>query len=311
MTTPLPSAYDSNLFEEQLRAVGVWGRRNRGKLPRLSRENPVESQVCMWLASQTRRAAHLTPSEVVLLNRTFPQWRKVRLEPFDIRLHEVGVFLDRKGHLPSPESEDEEESRLGSWLARKASRARDSTILLRESSALDSSLPGWRGARCDHDARVIPITRARPARRDVAPRKTWDDRLSELRELVESAHRPPVKGLPEEQSLAKWLMEQQSSIRHGRIDYTRIHRLLLILTDNPAITFRPSEEQFSDMLDRLRDVVSGQQLPIQTRLVSFSDHEMRSWSEAANILFYRGELTDDQVSNLDSLLSDWRDYRRV
>lgn len=310
MTTPLPQTKTSTQFEDALRAVGVWKKLNPGRLPALSRDDADEARVCMWLASQSRRSEHLSPGEVIMLNRTFPQWRRVRLEPFDIRLHEVVLFRAAHGRLPECASADEDEAALGSWLARKASRARDSTLLLRESSGLDSALPGWRECRSGRDARIVPMPVRKP-RKKHSPRLTWDDRLAELTALVQDAHRPPMKDKPEEQSLARWLLAQQTAIKKGTLDYSRIHRLLLVISDTPAISFRPDSQTFSDMLERLRRAVPPGTQPLLTRLFPFPDQESKSWSEAANILFYREELTPDQIDATDRLLSDWRDYRRV
>lgn len=292
--------------EAGLRSLGVWSRMHRGRLPKLNPSDPAETRLCLWLnhLNETEDASGLSS----ILNSVFPEWRRVRVSTFDIRLHEVIVLIGRTGSVPSPDSEDERERSLALWLCRKSSRAADGTILLAESRALDANVPGWRKMRSNSVARVTPISAARGKRAPrKKPKRTWDERLEELRDLYSSSHRTPIRYKPDEQALAQWLVGQQGAIRKGSLSEEKTLRLLLVLGDTMSVTFKPNEERFEEMAERCRVVLAGSRYSGD----ALGHAEVSEWVQSANIYFYRGELSDQSIALADSIMDDWREFRRV
>lgn len=300
-----------SIDERALHAVAAWSQQNRGRLPRLRRDDPSESQVCLWLAARSQNADSLIQGDIILLNRTFPDWRRVRLSQFDIRLYEVAVFLDRNGTLPSSSADDVREKHLAEWLTRKSSRAKDGTILLSEAAALDREIPGWRGLRCVGEARIVPMPKRSLAEPSVRKKRVvvdWNERVRELRRFVAEAHRTPLRTKPDEQVLARWVAAQQLAVRNGRLSDRQMLTFLQAITDIPSITLTPHPETFAARAAELADVLGG------SRKITASadvDEHLRDWVVSANILYFRQELSEDQVASLDLILDEWREYRYV
>lgn len=295
--------------EQRLALVASWRRSNPGRLPRMNRHDRVEAHICQWLAAQNRRGSLITTAEVGILSRVFPEWRRVRVDTFDIYLYETCVFIDANDRFPDAKSDISTERRLGEWLARKASRGRDGTLLLSEVRALTDAIPEWRSAS-PGAGRVVPMPKR--SEKPVVPRQpraTWEDRMQQLEDFYSDAHRTPLRTKPDEQVLAKWLMTQQNDIASGKLSIDRTHRILRVLTDNPVISFNPNPESFTEWLSRLaehyqRNSISSMQYPHD------GPRGLWEWVESMNVFYYRDELTTDQIRSLDAVDTTWRERRR-
>lgn len=296
--------------DQRLALIASWRRNNPGKLPTLNRSDRTEAHICQWLAAQNRRGDLITQSEIILLNSIFPDWRRVRIDTFSIYLYETCVFVDRSGRLPSAKSNDTSERRLGEWVARKASRAKDGTLLLSEIRSLNGAIPGWRDA-IRGEGRVAPMPKRSAARPkpDRTPHASWDDRMSQMESFYRESHRPPLRMKPDEQVLANWLMAQQTGISEGTLSVDRTHRLMKLLTDDPTISFRPNSDEFDLWLESLRASYADSGIT-HMNYPSDGGALLWEWLETMNFFYYRGELSDDQVSALDAVDTTWRERRR-
>lgn len=313
--SPLPAlAVDVVHHRDQaLAACATWAKRNPGRVPRLNRLDHLESRVAMWLAEQNRRADSLTPGDILSLNSTFPMWRRVSVDPFEAKLHHIALFSDEHTRLPSPASEDAAERNMGEWLARKASRGADGTLLLREAKSLDTALPGWRDVKRTSPGRMTPMPKRSLSDKKPAKRRrvrTWESTYREFREFHEKAHRTPMRSKPDEQVLARWVDSQRTSISAGRLDDHRLYQFLAVVADSTLIILRPNPEQFDLGVERLRASLerSGSSTLVHP---DPEDDGLLQWLTCANIFYFRGELSEEQTAALDSVDSEWREFRRV
>lgn len=295
--------------DQRLALIASWRRSNPGRLPKLNRHDRIEAHICQWLAAQNRRGSLITASEIGILTRIFPEWRRVRVDTFDIYLYETCVFIDTNGRLPDAKSTIASERRLGEWLARKASRGKDGTLLLSEARTLTEAIPQWRGAS-PGAGRVVPMPKR--SEKPVVQRQsraTWEDRMQQMEDFYTDAHRTPLRSKPDEQILAKWLMTQQNEIASGALTIDRMHRLIRLLGDNPVISFNPDSESFDRWLRGLSAYYGSKNISSMQH-----PHDgpggLWEWVETMNFFYYRGELTPDQVQALDAVDTNWREKRR-
>jgi len=134
------------IWEENLEQVKSFMEKD-DRLPVLYSKDPAEKRLGVWRATQkvAFKRGKMTPERIKALE-SIPGWEWE--SDFDDRwqenLEKVRVFQKKHGRLPSEESKDPEEKRLGRWNgSQRRARKGNGGRMTPERVAVLESIPGW------------------------------------------------------------------------------------------------------------------------------------------------------------------------
>lgn len=261
-----------------VRAIREWMSRNPGSFPQLRLDSMLESNICLWLSSRSERSDSMSMEETLFLNAVFPGWQSVVTSRFERNLFEARVFHSKHLRFPSAEADESNERVLGQWIARKASRRRDHSILLAEKKALDKHLPGWHESVPQSACRIVPLSvRAKRSQRttiSAGTRSGWTKRFAEMKAFYQKAHRLPSRSVADEQILARWVETQRQRLRRGSMTLDDGIAFLEVVKNEDTLVLKVSDTGFETYLKRLDGLQPHQALAF-LRLLD----ESRSLSE--------------------------------
>lgn len=118
-----------------------------GRFPVSKSQNPSERALGTWISRQRQQRDLLKEEWVEQLDACLPGWSKNFHDVWDERLTRTAAFYSENKRLPSANSSDLAERRLGNWLvAVKHKRGAESAERIQ---SLDARLPVWRKTQDD------------------------------------------------------------------------------------------------------------------------------------------------------------------
>lgn len=192
--------------------VAAWIAAN-GRVPRVSGLNvsAEEKKLGVWVKNQRAKlkAGKLRPDRRMRLDELVPGWDTTFDDAWDLRAAEIAVWIESNGDTPRMKGPNigPEEQIFGTWLGEQRRNLKAGMLSAQRRSRLDELVPGW----------------------DATSDDAWGSRATEFGTWVSANGRAPrtagANRSVEEQRHGKWLSNQRSSLKAGKLTSDRNARL--------------------------------------------------------------------------------------